>query len=340
MQRTCGSGWSCISQLFAKALRPVGVSCQPMIAENPFQWTDPHTWPWFVYFWLMAVLAGWVPPLWRWLRRQQAHSWPSANGRIESTSVEKKRQFFPFNSSRNGSLPYVADLAYSYSVAGEMYATHYRKEFPTRAEAEEFIRDLEHRPVTVVYNPQNPHKSTLLDEEIQQLQESRPPGEFRFAAGEIPSWWRPLLWPFIALSAVGLALSLWVHLGAVMGRKPEPFFWVLHVGIFVVWFPAVYVANRRLGNTNRRDFWKAVLRGSPTWVKYVVYGVFGYALLNSFIFIPQGWPGKSSGGDTPAVVWRYFSAGWMLFYSVAMAILYAAVHRPPRSVIEPPAKAL
>jgi hypothetical protein len=35
---------------------------------------------------------------------------------------------------------------------------------------------------------------------------------------EVPGWAKPQLWPFILLSAIGLGLSLWVHLGAVAGR--------------------------------------------------------------------------------------------------------------------------
>ena len=65
------------------------------------------------------------------------------------------------------------------------------------------------------------------------------------------------------LSAIGLGLSLWVHFGAVAGRRvaPEAFFWMLHVGIFVVWFPAVFVATKRVGNAGRKDYLEAGAQG-------------------------------------------------------------------------------
>ena len=160
-------------------------------------------------------------------------------------------------------------------------------------------------------------------------------GTFQVRGSDVPGWAQPLLWPFIVLSAVGLGLSLWVHLGAVAGRKvaPEAFFWMLQVCIFVVWIPAVLVSIKRVGNTRRQDYWKLVLRGAPEWMRYMVYGFFGYAMLNFAIFFfqaPQGGRG-GSGANPPAVAWRGFSGHWMAFYSAALAILYSAAASPGSS---------
>ena len=94
-----------------------------------------------------------------------------------------------------------------------------------------------------------------------------------YATGDsVLDWIKPFLGAFIWAAAVGLVVSLWVHVGAVMGRKvaPAAFFWILHIGIFIVWFPAVLVAQSVVGNVNRRDFWKVVLKGSPEWMRYMV----------------------------------------------------------------------
>ena len=110
-----------------------------------------------------------------------------------------------------------------------------------------------------------------------------------------------------------------------MGRRvaPEAFFWMLHIGIFVVWFPAVLVAQRLVGNVNRKDLWKVVLKDSPDWMRYMVYGFFGYAMFNFLLFMTKA-PTGGGGANPPAVVWRGFSGHWMAFYSAALAILYAA----------------
>lgn len=303
-----------------------------MIIGTPFRWTDPSTWPWFVYFWVALFLAGWLKPLWRWIQRQRASSWPTTSGEIQSASVSESKRFFIPTTPRGSSPTYEAELSYSYFVAGNTYSGHYGRESENEGEALEFVRDLRGKPVAVQYNPSKPSTSTLLESSVETLLNTRPPKPetevelFKSALADASNLWpKPLLWLCAGLSAVGLVLSLWVHLGAVMGRRvaPEAFFWILHVGIFVVWFPAIFAAKRLVGSTNRKDFWKVVLKGSPDWMRYMVYCFLGYAVVNFTFFFFQA-PTGGGGTNPPAIVWRGFSGHWMAFYSAALAILYSA----------------
>jgi len=108
-----------------------------------------------------------------------------------------------------------------------------------------------------------------------------------------------------------------------MGRTVSSPFLVLHVGTFVVWLPSVLVAQRLVGNARRTDFWKVVLKGAPDWMRYMVYGFLGYAILNFLFFMTKASSG-GSGANPPAAEWRGFSGHWMAFYSAALAILYSA----------------
>ena len=128
----------------------------------------------------------------------------------------------------------------------------------------------------------------------------------------------------MTLSAVGLFTSLYVHLGAVMGHRvvPEAFFWILQMGIFVVFIPAILMARERLGNTRRPDFWKLILKDSPNWMRYMVYGFFGYALVNFALFIFNA-PSGDTGTNPPLADWRRFSGHWMAFFSASFAMLYS-----------------
>jgi hypothetical protein len=294
-----------------------------MISNSPIRWNNPATWPWMFYVWAAFALVGLAKPAWNWFRRQRAGGWPTAEGRIESVEITKPS--FSFTTKRGY---YVAEFGYSYSVAGTLHSGLYKREFPTEHEAEEFVRDLKGKPVAVHFNSNHPSSSALLEPDIEGVLQNRAPSplaDYPSAANSVPDWIRPFLWLFVCFSAIGLVVSLWVHLGAVMGRRvaPEAFFWMLHVGIFVVWFPAVLVAQRLVGNVNRKDFWKVVLKNAPDWMRYMFYGFFGYALVNFMLFMTKA-PSGGSGANPPAVVWRGFSGHWMVFYSAALAILYSA----------------
>jgi Protein of unknown function (DUF3592) len=267
------------------------------------------------------------------MQRHRAESWPIATGRIESTSLAKSKSQFFSSTPRGNSPKIVVELGYSYSVAGNVEGGIYKRDFATDEEAVEFQRDLEGKSVAVHYNPSKPSKSTLSESSIETLLQTRAPktvGDLILSIPKkpLPAILSQFLWVFVVVSCVGLALSIWVHLEAVMGRRvaPEPFFWLLHLGIFVVWIPAVFVAKQRVGNLNRKDLWKVCLSDVPDWVRYLLYGFFAYAFINfmyGFIKFPNG---NSSTLGTPPSVWRIFSGHWMLFYFAALVILYSAVN--------------
>ena len=117
----------------------------------------------------------------------------------------------------------------------------------------------------------------------------------------------------------------------LFGRRvaPDYFFALLHVGIFVVFFPAIFVAQKRVGSANRKDFWKVVTKGSPDGLRYLLYFFFAYAFVNFAIFMAQAPTGKQT-GETPAVVWRGFSGHWMVFYCASFVILSSTLHSSRR----------
>jgi hypothetical protein len=131
----------------------------------------------------------------------------------------------------------------------------------------------------------------------------------------------------MAIAALGLALSVLVHLAALFGL-PSPLgekSWILHVGIFVVWFPAVLIVQSLTRDFKQKDLWRAALRGCPVWMRRLVWIVAGYAMVNFAIFAYQMTGAKPTSQETPDEVWRGFSGHWMVFYSMAMAIFYSAL---------------
>jgi Protein of unknown function (DUF3592) len=299
----------------------------PMLMDAPFRWAEPKSWPWFLYLWLAFLLLGWLVPAWKWLRRKRAGAWPAAQGHIETVEITKRR--FSLTTQRGS---HVAQLGYSYAVTGVSYSGRYRHECGTEREAEEFVRDLQGKPVVIHYNPGKPSDCSMLEPDLATLLQARAPTDESFnAVASLPAWSKPFLWFFAGLSAIGLSISIWLHVAVLMGRTPPSAAWSLHVGIFVVWFPAVFAAQGMVGYPKRKDLWKVILRNAPDWMRYMVYGFFAYGF-RLFVFDMFKDPALS-GLNSPSSKWRGFTGTWMIFYSAALAILYSAaetVDRTPR----------
>lgn len=127
---------------------------------------------------------------------------------------------------------------------------------------------------------------------------------------------------FSLLALLGFIASLAAHIAGYAGIE-RPFGinpWPLHVGIFVVWFPAVLASMKLSKDFPQKDMWKAALRGCPKWMRYALYGLFGYAFLSFFAFFVS-----AGDGENEASTVRGFSGHWLIFYFAAFAILRSYV---------------
>jgi hypothetical protein len=303
------------------------ISCLALLVV-PIQWNDPRTWPWFLYIWLAFFLAGWLLPIWRWLQREQQKSWPTASGRIDSAHIGEPKRILGLTLPAQSNDKYAGVLAYSYSISGDVFHGEYVRNFASEEAAHEFFRGLAGQTISVQYNSNRPSRSVLLEDTVESLLRNRPPAlNPRDWSDSLPPLLKPFLGLFALLSFVGLVLSIWVHVGALFDRQvaPDYFFWGLHIGIFVVFIPAVLVAQKRVGSTSRKDFWKAVTKGSPDGLRYLLNFFFAYALVNFAIFWFQSASMGKQVGSPPALTWRGFSGHWMLFYCAAFAILTSAL---------------
>ena len=221
-----------------------------MSPDNSSHSLDPHVWLWFFCAWIILITASQVRPLWKWIQRNRAKNWPLANGQIESVDVNNSKASFIPVSSRSNSPTCDAGIGYSYSANGNAEAGTYKREFGSEEEAWEFLRDLNGKSVAVHYNPNKTSASTLSEQSIETLLQTRAPGPAvdSFLPSPLSPFFSRFIWLFVALSAVGLVVSLWVHVGAVAGQRvlPEEFFFILHAGIFVVWIRLFLLPDKLL----------------------------------------------------------------------------------------------
>jgi hypothetical protein len=125
---------------------------------------------------------------------------------------------------------------------------------------------------------------------------------------------------FMALAGLGFLVSLTVHLASVVGMSlfpREP--WFLHVGIFVVWPPAVLCSQALAKEFPQKDVWRAALRGCPKPMQYALYALFAYVLLNFALFLGT----TAEDSRSSAAMIRGFSGHLLIFYYAAFAILYS-----------------
>ena len=143
---------------------------------------------------------------------------------------------------------------------------------------------------------------------------------------------RILLLPLMCIAGLGLLMCAGVHLLALTGQLSAITSWLgedlqmalsaaLGAGIFVVWVPAVLIAQR-INNGNRLNFsWKKVLAGCPSWMRNTAYAVFIYAFANFFLGIAGGMTAQQHG-------LRVFSGHWMIFYGMAFCIFFSSCNLP------------
>jgi hypothetical protein len=144
---------------------------------------------------------------------------------------------------------------------------------------------------------------------------------------------RAVLYPFQILAALGLLASVTIHLRTFFGHGlTNGNMALFHIGIFVVFIPAILVAMKMTGGRWGwgwgwgKDFWKAALRGCPQWMKHMTYGFLGYALVNCAIFFLSFRTGGADGSFANPTVVRGFSGHWMAFYSASFSMIYSGRH--------------
>jgi len=158
-------------------------------------------------------------------------------------------------------------------------------------------------------------------------------------------------------AVIGWTIALIVHILSLFdidSTEKFPYLLLLHVGIFVVWLPAIlkikknkvleeYKKNNTIKRINPIPFFKVLSKNTPKILTTIAICSFFYAFINFILFF------LSNPGQTTIIEGHYFltnkgqiiktltqqqyhhynalnvrgfSGHWMLFYSLAALILY------------------
>jgi len=119
------------------------------------------------------------------------------------------------------------------------------------------------------------------------------------------------------VARIGFILSLFTHAATFQDlnlQQEFPIVWVLHFAIFAVWIPTVMFTIYRVKSVGWKGLWNRI----PGWMK-IVWLVL---LANSIWNIPAA-------GSSELLAIRRFSAHWMTFYFLSIAILSSAREARP-----------
>lgn len=139
-----------------------------------------------------------------------------------------------------------------------------------------------------------------------------------------------IVYPCLLLAGAGFFLSLTAHVLALLGRAMPGggLVWMLHVGVFLVWIPAILLSRSKLQNVPRQNQMKAVLADCPVWMRRTVSVVFAYGFLNFILFMASTMGHPKPTGTAPPAVIRGFSGHWMIFYGAAFVTLFSIIKTP------------
>ena len=149
------------------------------------------------------------------------------------------------------------------------------------------------------------------------------------------------------LTATCWTISLSIHIVSLTGFDVAtwfPYVWALHIGVFVVFIPALLIL-RKFQHTPHPTY-RSYFSGLPRWLIILTVACCLYAVINFFLFA-FSFHGTATIRDGQYVLLRHgsiiktlteleyrwhnsqavrlFSGHWMAFYSLAMIILYPSV---------------
>jgi hypothetical protein len=270
---------------------------------------------------IILIAAVLLLGIWQRILQSRARSWPVAQAIIDSAQIQKY--------SGKGGERWIARLDYSFQSPSGRRTGRYSRRFNYEDDAEDFVRDLQGKPLIVHYSPRWPI-SIAMNEDVEMLLQTRPLQPLA-APPSLPAAPVPLIKKIIAylmmpVALAGFLLSLYIHIAAWLGRVPLDDSWMmwLHVGMFVPFFTAMFLLPQKPRRRQEEKDFRGLL-GTAMIVILI------YAIANFIIFMI--YTASNHGHANRIWEWRGFSGHWMLFYFWSFGFLYYATH-PSNSLPE------
>jgi hypothetical protein len=86
--------------------------------------------------------------------------------------------------------------------------------------------------------------------------------------------------PLAVVAAIGWIATIVASLAGFAGAPLPSWLQVaLFFGVFPLWLVVVLLMNKLTAGVANSELWKAAFRGCPTWLRYAIWGSWGYTAL-------------------------------------------------------------
>jgi hypothetical protein len=253
--------------------------------------SDFGQWKWDLAGLLGAFALAGVQKVWREHLQRRAETWPISFGRIGSPSVDIKEKKSTLT------------LPYTCRTGDESFSGLFKKTFTDPDEANAWAEALGHKQVAVRYDPGHPARSQLREVDLEPMVQAGAPIRPAEESNSLPGWERLLLSAGLVAATAGLAVTVAMLIGEVIGRTlvPAGATWWVNAGAFVLFLATIWAG--RSG--------KHRVRAAPGWMRFLEYALF-YYMVFSFALVeshssPGNQPGLHRHGEVLANVrWQLF----------------------------------
>jgi Protein of unknown function (DUF3592) len=260
------------------------------------------------------AVAG-MQKFWHDYQQRRSEGWAVTYGQIKRVDVDSEQNRTKLK------------CYYTYRVAAESFTGSFKKTFRDVDEATTWAEGLDQKQVAVRYDPGNPERSQLLESDLEPV--VRAAGAFRAVhpeEGALSAWERLLVTAGLVIATLGVAVSVAMLAGEITGKMLVPSIVATYLGVGGFFVFSIGLWARRDGKRRAST--------APSWMKYLGYAIFYYAVFSTVVF--------PSHPLAPGAVRHhpYFDARYELFlYFSALEWCYARLrageddpHRMPQTV--------
>jgi hypothetical protein len=275
---------------------------------------DFAEWKWDLFGLLGGLGVAALQKVWRDSRQRRSETWPISYGRINDVDVDSKDK------------KTTLELHYSYRVNSETYVGSFRKDFDDPDEAHGWAKALDGKQVAVRHNPDKDSASQLRETDLEPMVKAAAPLMLRQAEeNRLLAWERSFVWLGLVVAIVGVAATMAILLGEILGRPP-----IMDTASKILWQGAIVLLFFALLESHRGG--KRVAHSIPPWMKYLGYGLVYYVILSAALFSSRHPRQRNDSGQPTSRNVAYSDVRYrMLLYFSAAELLYGRLRAEQRA---------